>query len=913
MNSWTSAVTHWLQHSQLAAGLPDLLLKSFVILLGAGGVCLCWRRGAASARHLVWLLAMGGVLGLPGLSGLVPAWQRPLWTVGTRANSENELTLTLEFMPAQATTASARQAAVPPSAAAIAAPGPAESAGRQRLATHFHTGWAALVLAAWLGGTGVIVLSVAVGRVRLRGLGRAARAPSSADWLPLLRLLCERLRVGRRVTLLQSADDLMPVTWGWWKPVILLPAEADAWSPERRRVVLLHELAHVKRWDCLTQMMARVACAVYWFNPLVWVGARRMCVERERACDDLVLEGGCKASDYAAHLLEIARTFRRAPQAAAIAMARSSRLKGRIAAIVDASRPRRSPRALLVGLCCAAVLAFLAAVAAQKPEADSPAPASGTKPWFDARLRAFFAAKAAQAHKLAEQANQPVAPEVWPYFEAGIKGDWQTATNLWSAMRGRAHQYEGTTSDESLDKVWGPILETDLAWEQFANWKEKYVLAFGNDIIRSIPPGSIYFGGTDPGRGVITGMSESHAEGKPFFTLTQNALADNTYLGYLRAMCAPTLSIPTDEDSRQCFQEYTADVQRRIALHELKPGEDVKVVGGQVQVSGQNAVMSINGLLAKIVFDRNPGREVYVEESFPLDWMYPYLTPNGLIMKVNRQPLPRLSEELVRQDHEYWSSYLRPMLGGWLDYDTPVAEVAAFVEKVYLKHDLGGFKGDPQFVEDTWAQKAFSKLRSSISGVYNWRITDAKTPAEKQQMTKEADFAFRQAYALCPVSPEAVFRYAKLLLSTDRLEDARLLAETTLKLDPTNAMIEALLKTLKKPKPKATTESKAPVGVPKPRQTLSAAKLPTDAQGRIVVDVPKLREALSTAGNEVQNLEKKVSLSLRYQRYPEALAGLDKLKETGDLDEAQTQAVNEVIEQVKQAAKDHEAAGAAQK
>jgi hypothetical protein len=685
-----------------------------------------------------------------------------------------------------------------------------------------------LVLAGWLGGTVVILLSVAVGRLRLRGLRRAAHPPSSADWLPLLRLLCEKLRVGRRVTLLQSADNLMPVTWGWWKPVILLPAQADEWSPERRRVVLLHELAHVKRWDCLTQMMARVACALYWFNPLVWVGARRMCIERERACDDLVLNGGCRASDYAAHLLDIARSFRRVPQVAAIAMARSSHLEGRIAAIVDASRARRAPRALLVGLCCGAVLAFVAAVAAQKPEADTsslsttpPAP-----PWFDQRLRAFFAAKEAQARRLAEQpkqlsqavevlrrrvaqvsglaeqAKQPVAPEVWPYFEAGIRGDWQTATNLWAAMRRRAHQYEGTTPDGTLDACWSPILETDLAWEQFANWKEKYVLAYGNDIIKSIPPGSIYFGGTDPGRGVITAMSESHADGRPFFTLTQNALADNTYLDYLRAMYGPTIYSPTAEDSQKTFQEYMADAQRRIPLNQLKPGEDVKVVDGTFQVSGQVAVMAINGALAKIIFDRNPGREFYVEESFPLDWMYPHLAPNGLIMKINRQPLPRLSEELVQKDHEYWSRFLEPMLGDWLNYGTPVAKVAAFAAKVYLKHDLDGFKGDPQFVEDTWAQKGFSKLRSSIAGVYNWRITEAKTPDEKQQMTKEADFAFRQAYALCPVSPEAVFRYVQLLLSLNRADDARLLAETTLKLDPKNAQIQSLLEQLKNIKPK---------------------------------------------------------------------------------------------------------------
>ncbi len=518
----------------------------------------------------------------------------------------------------------------------------------------------------------------------------------------------------------------------------------------------------------------------------------------------LVLNGGCKASDYAAHLVEIARAFRRVPQVAAIAMVRSSHLAGRIAAIVDASRPRRAPRTLLVGLCCAAELAFVAAVAAQKPQANSPAPTPQGKPWFDPRLRAFFAAKAAQAHQLAEQQQEPLVPEVWPYFQAGMRGDWKNATNLWLAIR-QGSAPDNTNADEKVPSrhtaVWSTILETDLAWEQFANWKEKYVLAYGNNIIKSIPPGSIYFGGTDPGRGVITAMSESHAEAKPFFTLTQNALADPAYANYLRAMYGQVIYTPTDEDSKQSFQEYMVDAGRRFAENKLLPGEDVKITDNRVQVTGQVAVTAINGLLAKTIFDHNPNRQFYLEESFPLDWMYPYLSPNGLIMKINRQPLPRLSEELVRQDHEYWSSYLRPMLGDWITYDTPVAEVAAFAERVYRKHDLRGFKGDPQFAKDAWAQKFFSKLRDSIGGVYAWRFTNANAPAEKQRMAKEADFAFRQAYALCPVSPEVVFRYVEMLLRLTRADDARLLAETTLKLDPANAQLQVLARQLKNLKP----------------------------------------------------------------------------------------------------------------
>ena len=120
--------------------------------------------------------------------------------------------------------------------------------------------------------------------------------------------------------------------------------------------------------------------------------------------------------------------------------------------------------------------------------------------------------------------------------------------------------------------------------------------------------------------------------------------------------------------------------------------------------------MEINGLLAKIVFDQNSNREFYVEESFPLDWMYPYLEPHGLIMKINRQPLTEMSDEIVQRDHDYWTKYIAPMVGDWLNTDTSVEEVAAFAEKVYVKKDFSGFKGDPRFIQNSDSQKMFSKL-----------------------------------------------------------------------------------------------------------------------------------------------------------------------------------------------------------
>jgi hypothetical protein len=321
---------------------------------------------------------------------------------------------------------------------------------------------------------------------------------------------------------------------------------------------------------------------------------------------------------------------------------------------------------------------------------------------------------------------------------------------------------------------------------------------FGRDIIDSIPTNSIYFGGTDPGRFLISAFSESHRDGRPFFTVTQNQLVDGTYLDYLRGMYGNALYIPTPTDSQQAFQEYLAEAQQRLKKKELKAGEDVQIIQSRVQVSGQVAVMQINGLLAKIIVDKNPAREIYVEESFPLDWMYPHLSPHGLIMKLHREPLAELSESAVSQDRDYWSRYVKELIGDWITDATSVRKVCDFGERVYLRKELEAFKGDTGFAGNEAAQRAFSKLRSSIGGVYAWRAEHAQTEAEKQRMTHEADFAFRQALALCPSSPEAVFRYVNLLLGQKRRSDAQLVARTFLRMSPGEGQAKALVDALEK-------------------------------------------------------------------------------------------------------------------
>ena len=398
------------------------------------------------------------------------------------------------------------------------------------------------------------------------------------------------------------------------------------------------------------------------------------------------------------------------------------------------------------------------------------------------QLKQFVAAQETQARALAKQDGNKLPSDFDAFYKAAETGDWQDATNLFEQM---AKRIDG---DSSLRGSWfSATLDADGVFWTFPPG-DKYAIAFGKDIIQSIPDGSIYFGGADPGRFVVTALMESHADGKPFFMLSQNPLTDATYLHYLRAMYGGKIHTLTDEDSQKSLQDYMTDAQRRLAHdqqfpnepRQLKPGdEDVRQdSNGRIQLRSHWAVIGVRELLTKTIFDKNPDREFYVVEGFPLDWMYPYLEPHGLIMKINRQQLPELSDEIVQRDGDYWTKYVTPMIGGWLKPDTTIEEVAAFAEKIHVKKDLSGFAGDPQFVQSEYWCENFSKLRSSIGGLYEWHAQHAADAAEKKRMNDAADFAFRQAWALCPYSDETVFRYVALLISQNRRADALLVAET---------------------------------------------------------------------------------------------------------------------------------------
>ncbi|HEX6039090.1 M56 family metallopeptidase [Longimicrobium sp.] len=317
-----------------------LVARGTVLLVLAAVAVLALRRASAAARHMAWALALTGMLALPVLSLAAPRWELPWVHV-------------------------------------VSMGAPAFASGDAPLGAGRGTPWGAVVLAAWAVGAALTLGRYAVAVWTVHRIAARAQTVTDGPWMARMRDAATVLGMREPVRLLRAEGAAMPMTWGVLRPVVLIPADADSWSAERARVVLLHEVGHVARRDCLWQTVARLACAAYWFHPGVWWAARQMHVEREQACDDQVLAAGTRASDYAGHLLEVARTFRTRPltAAAAVAMARRSQLEDRVVAVLDAARARGrvTGRVAVLGGGVAAVALFPLAAASPGRTESRPA------------------------------------------------------------------------------------------------------------------------------------------------------------------------------------------------------------------------------------------------------------------------------------------------------------------------------------------------------------------------------------------------------------------------------------------------------------------------------------------------------------------------------------------------------------
>ena len=347
------------------SALADGAVRATALLVIATVLAALAGRRSAAFRHFVWALALTGVLLLPLAGAALPGVPVPIptpWTHGRQPAAA------LDNGPSTPPPAGAVRARAGAGAIEVPRPDPAAAPA---------AAWSALWLAIWGGGAAAFAAWSLAGIWNIRRLVVQATPVTARAWLDPLHDACARLEIRRSVRLLQSDRVAMPMTWGWRRPVVLLPATASGWQSTRCTVVLRHELAHVKRADVATQALAQWACAVYWFNPLVWLAAFRLRVEREQACDDAVLGLGTRASDYANHLLDIARECH-APglaASAAVAIARPSQLERRMRAILDPTVRRAAERSRTV-LTAVFLIGAVLAVSAVTPTVETlPGPA----------------------------------------------------------------------------------------------------------------------------------------------------------------------------------------------------------------------------------------------------------------------------------------------------------------------------------------------------------------------------------------------------------------------------------------------------------------------------------------------------------------------------------------------------------
>jgi beta-lactamase regulating signal transducer with metallopeptidase domain len=336
----------------LLVGLAETAIRCAIVIAVALVLHRLLRRAEARVRRALWVVVFVGILVLPIASYVAPAWHVGWW-------------------PSLSTCGVVR-----PAAAGSVAP-PVDSAEAVKAEPGLNGGfvlwlreaWVELALAFWAAGVVVVLGRLALGIVRTERIARCGAPPRASAWHDVIARLHVENHLAPDTKVLEHADVRVPFTYGFLRPVIVLPAQAESWSPERQRLVLLHECSHIRRKDWLTQLLAQIACAVYWFNPLVWIANRYLRAEQERACDARIVQLGTRPSEYAVHLLDVARAMARRPclPVAGVMLTRPGMLERRLRSILEPGASRR--RAVMPGpVVVSAVAAVVAVVSVLAPD-----------------------------------------------------------------------------------------------------------------------------------------------------------------------------------------------------------------------------------------------------------------------------------------------------------------------------------------------------------------------------------------------------------------------------------------------------------------------------------------------------------------------------------------------------------------
>lgn len=363
--------------------LFSVTVRVSVLIALAWGAARLLRGRSAALRHLIWSSAAIGALALAAAAPFAPTVETtslPVWQNCTLQISPVHIELPMcdgaETAAAGSRAESARspESGPAPGAAASARPSTGAGADAEEAMPAIVPGvdggggpgpWT-LVVGIWAAGALAVLLMVLLERLSVRRLTRPSRKAADHDLLAEARELARGLGLGGEIDLRLSPAVDSPLSWGLWSPRVVLPADADQWPEDDRKAALLHELGHARRRDVFTQTLAAVSCALLWFHPLVWLAAARMRDERERACDDLVLQSGIRSTSYAQCLVRLAREVSpdARPRIALVGMTKGPDLTDRVERLVSDAASRQPPgRAATL----ASVLAALALTGALAP------------------------------------------------------------------------------------------------------------------------------------------------------------------------------------------------------------------------------------------------------------------------------------------------------------------------------------------------------------------------------------------------------------------------------------------------------------------------------------------------------------------------------------------------------------------